>query len=119
MKNQRGVSALEMLLVLAFISIAFLAVLQLLSSSLISSGEMQGSVVAQNLANKKVEEIMTQDFSAISVEARTEFSDFPEYSYTVGVTSSDAHLKTVQVVVYWEVAGAEMSYTVDTALTDW
>jgi hypothetical protein len=117
--HRSGVSALEMLLVLAFISIAFLSVLQLLSGSVISSGEMKGSVTAQNLANQKVELLLNESFYSLTSEARTAFADFPDYAYTVTVSSLEAHLKSVAVVIFWSVGGKEMSYEVQTMFSDW
>jgi hypothetical protein len=108
-----------MILVLAFLAIAFLAILQLLSGTIISSGELKGSVVAQNLANQKMEELMNLSFASLSSEAKITFADFPTYSYMVEVASLEANLKTIKVAVFWEVAGAEMSFTVDTMLTGW
>lgn len=118
-KSQRGFSALEMLMVIAFVSIAFLAALRLLSGTVISSGELEGSVVAQNLANQKMEELMSQSFTSLTSEARTAFGDFPAYEYMVAVGVIDVHLKDVSVSIYWNVAGDEMTYTIDTILSDY
>jgi len=117
--HRSGISALEMLLVLAFVSIAFLSVLQLLSGSVISSGEMKGSVTAQNLANQRVESLMNEDFYSLTSEARSAFADFPDYAYTVTVCSLETHLKSVAVAVFWSVGGKEMSYEVQTLFSDW
>ena len=118
-RKQLGVTALEMLLVIAFVSIAFLSVLQILSSTLVSSEELEGSIIAQNLANQKMEELLSTNFASLTSEARSAFAAYPNYEFTVDVTSLDAHLKGLEVIIYFDVSGAELSYQVDTMITDW
>ena len=118
-KSTRGFSALEMILVIAFVSIAFLSALRLLSGSVISSGELQTSIVAQNLANQKMEELMSESFVSLASEPLTPFTEFPDYSYTVSVATLGAHLKGIEVTIFWDTGGGSMDYMVDTILSDW
>ena len=112
--SEKGISLLEMILVLMFVSIAFLSILYVFASTITASSDLEGEVTAINLANYKMEELINKSYSAITAEAKATVSGFSKYSRQVTISTAEAGLKRINVIVYWKVKAQEQSYTITT-----
>ncbi|MFH1759678.1 MAG: hypothetical protein ABIA63_01130 [bacterium] len=110
--NRSGISLLELILALLFISIAFFSAYYVFTASLVVDDELEGDVVAMNLANLKLEQMLNQSFDSMVNEPKTAVAGFNGYYRQVTVTSQEANLKKIEIVVYWNVNGQEINYKI-------
>ncbi len=115
--NFRGFSLVEVLIVMAFIAIAFLSLLELFVASYYVGNELEGTVEAIGYAQQKIEQVMSQDFFSVTSEAKTQIPGTSYYRQLI-VSSESSHLKSVQVNVFWEIKGQEVSYSLPSKITD-
>ena len=114
---KRGLTLLELLLVLGLLALVFFPLLSLLSSGLTASSEIEGTSTALQLAQEKMESIKNLAFASIVSEDRSDVPDLPGYQREVIVNNLNATLIEVSVRVYWKVKNSELNLTLQTLIT--
>ena len=113
-KKNRGFSLIEVLLVLILLVAVFFPLIQILSRTLIASGEAKNTNTALKIAQTKLEQIKNSSYSSISSEAKSTVSAFPAFQEQVIVTEPNTGLKNIRVIVYWVASeGSEISVEVE------
>lgn len=113
-----GFSLFEVMLVIVILVAAFLPLIQIVSKSLIISGEAKGTNMALKLAQSKLEQFKNTAYSSISNEAKTAVTGSPGYSRQVVVTTPSTGLRNVSVIVYWYTTdGSQISLEVSSFIT--
>lgn len=86
MKNKRGFTLVEVIIAIVVIGIFMYAGMEVLINSGKSSVTTDSIVVAQSLAEEKMEEIMSKPYALVSSEASTPFTGgFSSYASSVNV----------------------------------
>jgi type II secretion system protein I len=109
-KNSQGFTLIEMIMVMLFIAIAFLSILYVFTSSMRASTSIEGEIVAMNLANQKMEELLNRPFSVVTSEAKLPVANFSRFYRKVDISTLEANLKKIDITVYWQVENSEVSY---------
>lgn len=105
----RGFTLLEVLLAVLLITFSFAALSQAFSLGLFFSGDDESLLVANNLAQEKMEEIRNKIYSSIANEAKAAVTGFPVFQREVVVTTPQSSLKQVNVNVYWYNKSSELN----------
>lgn len=113
----QGFSLVEVLIVMAFIAIAFLSLLELFVASYSAGNELEGTVDAIGYAQQKIEQVMSQDFFSLTSEAKVQIPGTSYYRQVI-ISSEGSHLKSVQVNVFWKIKGQEVTYSLPSKITD-
>ncbi|MBU0672467.1 MAG: hypothetical protein KJ732_05520 [Candidatus Margulisbacteria bacterium] len=100
-----GFTLFELIITISFILLALIPLLNALSSTLAVSSESHSDIMAINLAQTKMEEIRSLAYAGIASEAKAAVSSFPAFQREVIVTTPNADLKKVVVLVYWTPSG--------------
>jgi type II secretion system protein I len=118
MKRSKAFTLLEVMLVLILVVTAFVPLIQSLASGLLAGNEMKGTNFAVMAAQKKIEELKTGGYAAISNEAITSVEGFPAYNRQVKVTTPQTNLKNVQVTIFWKLGGSTYYATFETMVSN-
>jgi len=114
---------LEIIIAIVLFTSAVTVMLGLLSGGMASGSDAESTVVAINLARKRMEEIRNFAFEDIAAEDKavvTGFSNFQrqvEIDDPAGTPEIDA-LKQVTVTVYWNAKGGELSESIITYISN-
>ena len=117
-KIKSGYTLIELLITIAFVSIAFLAILQLFVGSLTASADIEGTQVAMRLGESKIEQYLNRDFATLSNEAKAAVSGFTGYTQMVTVSATSSSEKEISVTTQWKVKGSELGYNLRTIITN-
>jgi len=101
LKNRKGFTLLEMMLVILFIGVGFLSILQLMVANLAAEKDIESTYLAMNIAAGKMEQLANLPFNSIVSENTVEVTDFPGYYQFVNVVSAEASLKQITVRLSW------------------
>ena len=104
-KLRVGFTLFELIITISFILLALIPLLNALSSTLAVSSESHSDIMAINLAQTKMEEIRSLAYAGIASEAKATVAGFPAFQREVIVTTPNADLKKVVVLVYWTPSG--------------
>ncbi|MFA5318381.1 MAG: prepilin-type N-terminal cleavage/methylation domain-containing protein [Patescibacteria group bacterium] len=137
LKNQKGISLIEVVASIAVISIAFFSIINIFPFSLNNSRAAQNITSAAFLAQAGMEgalSIVYEDLAAGEFESRARLSDDEDsflykferetiVSYVdenLEESLEDAGLKKIEVNVYWQspIGGGEKSYELKTLMSD-
>jgi Prokaryotic N-terminal methylation motif len=119
LKNSRGFSLFEIILILAVLSMVLGPLLFQFSKGLIASQEVKGTNLATILAQKKIEIIDNLPYASITSESWRTVEGFPLYQRNVTVIESPANLKDVKVTVSWIMEeGSTMYVTEETSISN-
>ena len=116
--NRRGFSLLEILIALVLFTVGFVAILGIFSRAILSSSDAEKTVVATNLAQKKMEEMRNLAYADIASEAKAAVSGFTSFQREVTITEPQTDLKQVVVTAYWTFKGDEISVPVQTYISN-
>jgi type II secretory pathway pseudopilin PulG len=121
--TRKGVTLLEIIIAIVLFVTAVTVMLGLFSRGLVSSSDAENTVIAINLAQRRMEEIRNFAFGDIVAEAKAEVSGFSDFQREVEVadpagTPAIDDLKEVTVTVYWNVKGAEISEAIVTYISN-
>lgn len=75
-------------------------------------------LVANNLAQEKMEEVRNKTYSSIANEAKAAVTGFPVFQREVVVTTPQSNLKQVHVNVYWFNKSSELSTSLVTYVSN-
>jgi type II secretory pathway pseudopilin PulG len=118
-KGQRlGYTLLELLITIAFVSIAFLAILQLFVGSMSASADVEGTQLGLRLGESKMEQLINTDFNVLTNEAKAVVSGMTGYSQQVSISAISSYEKQITVNTYWKVKGSELVYPLVTIVTN-
>jgi len=117
-KTDSGYTLLELLITITFVSIAFLAIMQLFVGSLTASADIEGTQVAMKLGESKIEQLMSHDLSTLSSEVKAVVSGFNNYTQMVTITATSTYEKEISVTTFWKVKGSELGYNLRTIVTN-
>ena len=84
----QGFTLLELMLVIVILVMVFFPLLQMFQTAFVASQELKGTDTAIFLGTKKIEDLRSLSFSAISSESITTVAAYPAYSRLITVTST-------------------------------
>lgn len=129
--KKNGFTLLEILIAFVLFTLGVVVIAGLFGSGLLSSSDAENTIIAMNLAQRKMEEIRNLSFAEIAPEAKAdvdidvdgdEVNDFPGIQWQVEVedpqgdpTADD--LKRVIVTVYWTFKGDEIGVPLQTYIS--
>lgn len=117
--KSKAFTLLEVFLVIIILVTVFFPLLQMLSRGLVVGDEVKGTNTAVIIAQKRMEELKNTAFASISGETKTTVASYPAYSRQVNVTTPQANLKDVLVIVYWKPgSGQEMSISIESFISN-
>ena len=117
-KNKKGLTLIEVLLVMAFMGVAFFPILQMFSQGYLISSESEVSLKAISLSEKVMEEEKNLAFASIVSIAKTPVSGNPDFSKEVVVTDPETDLKDIEVILYYTVGNSELSMRLKTLVAN-
>lgn len=117
MKNQ-GFSFLEILLATVLLSIGLVGLVNAFSIGLSESVEAKHFAVVKNLAEEKLEEIRNLTYTNVVTEARAQVPGFTDYEHEVQVSEIQTGLKEVQIEIFWQTKGGEVSISLASFVSD-
>ncbi len=113
-----GMTLLEVILALSFVTIALVAVLNIMQRSFFAQAEGQRVVKAAWLAQAYLEELNALPYAQVISQKRAEVSDYANSAFferEIIVQAADiANLKQVEVKIYWSTAGGEADVSLQT-----
>ncbi len=115
--SQKGFTLIEMLLVLALITVALLPLLSALSGTLIASSDNESTTIASGIAQAKMEEIQNTAYDNIVSSSKSPVPNYPAYMQEVQVAEPQVNLKDVNINIYWKTSsGSEKSFNLETLI---
>jgi prepilin-type N-terminal cleavage/methylation domain-containing protein len=118
-KKNSGFSLLEVMLVILILVTVFVPLLQILSGTLVASGEAKGTGIALKIAQAKLEEEKNTAYVDVITEAKAAVAGNTAYQREVIVSTPQTNLKDVRVIVYWFTPdGSEISIEVSSLVTN-
>ena len=119
--KKKGFTLLEMVLVLAVISLGFLPLVLLFSSGVTASSDVSRTNQAISLVQQKMEAIKNLSFTDVvtSSEAQGTINGFPLFSRSVDVNEDITNLKQVTVRVSWPMATGFSSFEAATLIANY
>lgn len=117
-KKSIGFSLFELLLAIVLLSIGLVALVNAFSTGLLETSEAKHFAVAKNLAEEKLEQIRNISYAAVVSEARSFVSGFVDYERQLQVSQAQAGLKQVQIDVFWQAKGGEVSISLYSYMSD-
>ena len=98
--SSSGFTLLEVMLAMAILAIALVAVFQSQSQSISMTGQARFATTASLLAQSKMAEVETMDPREINADSGDFGDDFPDYSWKVDLTETQAeNVKKIEVTV--------------------
>jgi prepilin-type N-terminal cleavage/methylation domain-containing protein len=113
LKQGKGFSLFEMLLVMVVLSTVFFPLVALFAKGLLASQEVKGTNFATIIAQKKIEEIRVLSFSAITSETLRSVEGYPVYQRIVTVTTPLTNLKNIKVTIFWKMGEGSTIYVTE------
>lgn len=108
--TNHGFTLLEILIALILFTVGVIAIAGLFGTGLASSFDTENTIIAINLAQRRMEEIRNLDFDTQIVnEVKADVDGFPGFQREVLVTQPESDLTEVTVNVYWTFKGDEIS----------
>lgn len=120
MKKQ-GFSLIELLIACVLLTIGIVGLINAFSIGFSEKLQAKQYALAKNLAEEKLEEIRNLSYSAIVSEARSSVSGFVDFDREVSVTDTEPivpGLKQVQIDVFWQAKGGEVSINLHSYVSD-
>jgi hypothetical protein len=117
-KTRKGLTLLEVMLVIAFLSIVFFPILEMFSKGFLISQESEATLKATSLAGKTIEEEKNLSYSNLINIPKSAISGFPGFSRQVTVSEEVSNLKDVTVTIYYPVGNSELTITLKTLVAN-
>jgi type II secretory pathway pseudopilin PulG len=118
-KRRKGLTLIEVMLVIAFLSMALFPILQMFSRGYLISSESGAALAAISLAEKYMEGQKNLDYSSIVNEAKSPISGYPGFSREIIVSEPDDDLKDVEVKVYYTIGDSELEIGLKTLVANY
>jgi prepilin-type N-terminal cleavage/methylation domain-containing protein len=99
--TNKGVTLIELLIVIALFAAGAVALLQIFSMSLYGGAENEYTIVATALAQEKMEEVRNLSYALVLPEARAQIPNYTFFDREVLVATPMSNLRQVTVNVYW------------------
>ncbi|MEW6008536.1 MAG: prepilin-type N-terminal cleavage/methylation domain-containing protein [Candidatus Omnitrophota bacterium] len=119
--RKQGFSLIELLIACVLLSIGLVGLINAFSIGFSQSGQAKQYAVAKNLAEEKLEEIRNLSYANVSLEPRAPvlgFSDFERQVNVGDATPIVPGLKQVQIDVFWQAKGGEVSISLYSYVSD-
>jgi Tfp pilus assembly protein PilV len=117
-RKKKGLTLIEVMLIIAFLSIIFPPILQMFSKGFMVSQESESTLTASSLAQKVIEEEKNLPYSNIASIPKTAIPGFTGFSKKVDVTEVSPNLKDITVTLYYPVENAELSMVLETLVAN-
>jgi len=121
--SKAGFTLLEMILVLAVLSLGFIPLINLFSNGVTASSDATNSSIAVQLAQQKMEQIKALQYADMETtsEAYGQISGYPAFSRAAAVVTEggSAALSRVTVSVEWTSGSTVNNYVIETLVTDY
>jgi len=127
MKNEHGVTMIELLIAIALLSIGLLALFTLQSTAIQGNRDSKEATTAVFLAEKKIEELKNIPFINLTLGTTTDSSNpmtgsgtpggIYNRSWSVQSYSGSANMKQITVTVSWTQSGQNHSMVLDTLVS--
>ncbi|MCX5751896.1 MAG: hypothetical protein NT099_09620 [Candidatus Saganbacteria bacterium] len=115
MQRLRGFSLLEVIIIIALLSLGFFPLMNALSQLTVGEKEVERFYLSADLARDKIEAIKATPFDNITNEAETAVAGFPGYTSIVSVDPSVVNRVDVTVTVKKD----NLAVTLRTLLTNY
>ncbi len=121
--REKGFSLFELLLAIVLLSIGLVALVNAFSTGLLESSEAKHFAVAKNLAEERLEEIRNLSYANVLLipGTREPVLGFEDFDRQVNVTDTQPvvpGLKQVQIDVFWQAKGGEVSISLYSYVSD-
>jgi len=116
--KEKGFSLLELLLATVLLSIGLVGLVNSFSIGLSESTQAKEFAQAKNLLEEKLEDIRNLTFANVANETRAQVPDFSDYEREVQVSAIQSGLKEVQIDVFWQAKGGEVSISLASYVSD-
>lgn len=117
---RKGFTLLEMLVAIVLLTTGIAVTLRMMSMAMFADANTENALIALYLAQEKMEEIKdASSYAAIDSFASAQASlsgDYADFDREVTVSGDP---KQVNVIVYWDVKGAEQSLDLVTLFADY
>ena len=117
-RKKSGFTLLEVLVAVILLAAGFIAILEATSTGFFSAAENENDLVATNLAQEKIEEERNRSFANVINEVKAPVSGFTAFQREVQVTTPQANLKQVTVIVYWNSKSTELNVSLVTNVSN-
>lgn len=107
MRNDRGMTLVEVLVSVALIAVCAVPLLQLFANGALSTNQGRFMTVATNIASATMEEYRARPWERVVSEILSPFANEVDYAREVSVTSVASDLKEVSVTVSWNRGGGD------------
>ena len=120
--SRKGFVLLELLITTVVIAVGMAVLITAFSRGIFTSEDAAALRIATALSQAKMEQLRDSTFASIVNEARAPVTGFSGFDRQVVVTSSpggtNANFKQVDVTIYWNTKGGELSTTLTTYVTN-
>jgi|GEM_PF-2436464 len=117
-KNRKGLTLIEVMLVIALLIIALFPILQMFSRGILISSETEESLKALSLAERFIEEEKNTPWSQIETRTKEAVAGHQNFSREITVYQLVSDLKEVTATIYYKVGLEEASVSLKTLIAD-
>ncbi len=117
-KRRKGLTLLEVMLVIAFLGIVFFPMLEMFARGFLVSQESEETLRATSLAEKMIEQEKNVSFSNIVDVPLSPIPGFQGYSGQVTVSEEVSNLKSITVTVRYPVGNSELTISLKTLVAN-
>ncbi len=118
--NDKGMSLIEIIVILVIISSAFVAIVPLFTQGMTAQINYESATTAISIAESKMESLRAVAFDALVSEDAAAVANFPGYTAEVNVSTIDSTLKSITTTVSWASQGGNAkTFQLSTLRTDY
>lgn len=112
--TKAGFTLLEALLSIALFTFGIIALIAALNAGMFSATDVESTNLASNIGQARMEEIKGTVFSSIASVSAAPDPNFPQFAVTTTVTTINANLKQIDVIVAWTTTGGQTNIRLTT-----
>lgn len=117
-RRGKGLTLIELLIVVVLFSAGTIALLQIFSATLYGGSENQNTLIATGLAQEKMESIRNTPYASIVPEASAAVPGYTFFQREVVIATPIPNLSEVDVNVYWTERSGDVKISLVTYVSD-